>query len=224
MAKEDKNENQAPEQSVQQPEPPKVKKKGLSLPLIIGISLAALLILIGGTLGAVYLMVNNMMQHTNTEQTSNGHNEDEKAHKENSDEEDHNVNDKYEYLKNIVENQTKNLRYMELGEIITNPKNSDKFVVVDIGVEFVAYDETGEVIPVAEGGEGGEGEGSHFFEKRDMDKIREIVNKFIWSHTVEELNGQRGEMAGMLKEDFEEIYKENGGVIKDVIVLRFIVQ
>lgn len=233
MAKEEK-ENQNPEnQEIQEPEPPKPKrKKGLSLPLIIGISLAALLILIGGTLGAVYLMVNNMMQNNNTEQTT------EKTHDENHEEDEApeqelDLEENYNYLKNVAKNQHKNVRYMELGEIITNPKNSDKFVVIDIGVEFVAYGEDGKVLVVHSEGEGddhsgesvgGGNEAHKFFKHNDLARIKSVVNNVIWSNTVQELQNKRSEIPDMLMEDFEKIFKKEGLVIKNIIVLRFIIQ
>jgi flagellar basal body-associated protein FliL len=226
MAKADKNEGEVQEQQLQQPEPPpKKKKKGLSLPLIIGISFAALLILIGGTLGAVYLMVNNMMQHTNTEQSSEANN-----HEEESDEDSENsefdLESKYAELQVVVERQTKNIQFMELGEIITNPKNSNRFVVIDIGVEYVAYNENGEVVKTGEGEEGAEESKSaeEFFGKRDLAKVRSIINKVIWENSESELQNKRSELPGILKEDFKEIFLENGAIIKDVVILRFIIQ
>ncbi len=219
MAKDQNNENEAGGQQIQEPEPPPKKKKGLSLPLIIGISFAALLILIGGTLGAVYLMVNNMMQHTNTEQTSNeSEKQDSEDDEEKSDEFD--LKTKYAELQDVVDRQTKNVHFLEIGEIITNPKNSGKFVVVDIGVEYVAYDENGEVIQVNT-----ESETSHeLFDKKDMAKVRSVVNEVVWSNNETELQNKRSELPGILKKKFKDIFLDNGAVIKDVVILRFIIQ
>ena len=221
--KEEQNEEQMPEaENVQQPEDPKPKKKkkGLSLPLIIGISLAALIILVGGTLGAVYIMVSNMVQNTNTEQTQNGGEAKENENKEQKIEEDFSVDENYSYLKNVVKNQSKNIRYMELGEIITNPKNSGQFVVMDIGIEFVAYDENGEVLPVTEGGE----EESSFFKENQLAKLRGRVNNVLWSMSVEELQQKRSKMPGVIENKFEPVFKKNRAVIKEVVILRFIIQ
>lgn len=220
MAKDKNTENDAPEQQIQEPEPPpKKKKKGLSLPLIIGISFAALLILIGGTLGAVYLMVNNMMQHTNTEQSAEVSEKTESEEdEEKSDEFD--LKTKYAELQDVVDRQTKNVHFFEVGEIITNPKNSGKFVVVDIGVEYVAYDENGEVIKINP-----ESESTHdLFDKKDLAKVRSIVNEVIWSNSENELQNKRSELPKILKKEFKDIFLDNGAVIKDVVILRFIIQ
>lgn len=224
MAKSENNDGEVQEQQLQQPEPPpKKKKKGLSLPLIIGISFAALLILIGGTLGAVYLMVNNMMQHTNTEQTSDAKHEEKDEEEENP---EFNLEAKYAELQDVVERQTKNIQFMELGEVITNPKNSNKFVVIDVGVEYVAYDENGEVIKTGEGEEAVEESVSaeEFFGKRDVAKVRSLINNVVWENTESELQNKRSELPDMLKEEFKEIFLENGAIIKDVVILRFIIQ
>lgn len=221
--KEENNEEQMPEaENVQQPEDPKPKKKkkGLSLPLIIGISLAALVILIGGTLGAVYIMVNNMTQNTNTEQTQNGGENKDSENKEQKMKENFSVDENYSYLKNVVKNQSKNIRYMELGEIITNPKNSGQFVVMDIGIEFVAYDEQGKVLPVTEGGE----EESSFFKENQLAKFRDRVNNILWSMSVEELQQKRSKMSGIIENKFDPVFKKNRAVIKEVVILRFIIQ
>lgn len=214
------------EEEKQKPEKVKKKSKGLSLPIMIGIGVIALAVLIGGILFGVNIMINSVLDARLAEVNvtdgeggeKDGEHGDKEHDKEHSDEEHEEEMDPEEMAEDEFFNGDEGVSFKETGRVITNPKGSTQFVVVNLG------------LVIREKGEGEEGheeseEGELSLKEVKMNaQVKHVINTVIGNLTLAELQEQRNLLTEIFKAKLKPVYQENGIWLREVVMVEFIIQ
>jgi flagellar basal body-associated protein FliL len=221
MAKEEKEQKQAEEQEKQIPEKPKKKSGGMSMPMLLGVIGA--IVIFQAVL--IFLLFKFFIapqpapaegEHAKTEQTEHE-----------SDDEDKPKSKDWKYDEFTLDEKL--VQLYETGRITTNPKNSDKFVIIDLAIIYIVKDqETLEEIHAEKaaaggGGHGGEEDHSLFTHKQRI-RIKGTINNILGSYSDEQLFAQRDSLPSIFKHGLAGIIDDHRMKVKEVIVQEFIIQ
>lgn len=110
------------------------------------------------------------------------------------------------------------IKYAETGRVTTNLLNSDKFIVVNLGLKFFARDK--EVLNELFGGSS---EGASLPPEL-MARIRGVLNQLLGSMTVTDIQLKRGELVQIFKDNLSKVFSENNLVLGEVYLNEFIIQ
>ena len=204
------------EEAKQEPERPKKRKTMLSLPIMIIIGVVVLAVLIGGTLFAVNMMVSSqvetLMANVDSTGGKGGH---QKVEKKAHSEEDAAMAEleEQDYLDEVP------TTYFETGRIITNPRSSSSYVVLNLGLEFREKPKEGE--KAAEVKQGAEMTPEM---KRLMAKIKDVINTRIASMSESDIEAKRDSLKLFFKNDLIPIFKKDKKFLKDIILVEYIKQ
>lgn len=193
MAKDDQNKD-----AKQEPELQKKKEGGMKLPVLIALILGILIV------NAVLIVVLfNMMVAPNLK--SDGGEETKKAKVEHKEDEG-----------GTGEESKTPSEFIASGRITTNPRGSDRFVVVDLAFEFTKK----------EGAEEGESHGGEKggFSPKMLALIKGSVNKSIGMMTVEDIQASRDTLDKIFFTSMKPIFKKDHKTLKQVIIQEFILQ
>ena len=191
MAKEEKLERQEPEK-------PKRQSTGsMKLPMLIGIIAGVVVIQ-----AIIIVVVMNIFLKPSyaPADTQGGKTEQKKVEKDESPKEGESSDDV-------------NMQFIETGRITTNAKSSDKFVVLNLGLEFKAQGEE----------EPSEKEGGTLSPIMNA-KIKGTINGIIGSMAIEDLQAKRDSLSFIIKDRLKPVFKSNKMFLKDVIIQEFIIQ
>ncbi len=205
MAKEEPEE-QKQEEEKQQPAKPNKKASDISLTLLLSI--------IGGTvvvfMAFIYFLVLpylvGNLNNGSGDEHSKQHSEQTKAAEHNKDSE---LSEEEKFMAG-----DENIFFEETGQITTNPKGSDKFVVINLGLEFRIKEEI----------EHGEGEDGSIIPKRVNARLQGKINSTLGSMTEQDLHSKRDSLPAIFKERLKPVFKKNDMYLRDVILQRFIIQ
>ena len=173
-----------------------MNKYEMKLPIIIGIVAGVLVVQ-----AVIIVVVMNMFfstSHTSIQEDKNMSSDVKKEMKNEKEDED---------------SDEENIQFIETGRITTNAKASEKFVVVNLGLEFSTKE------PL-ESGEDGENQLSPILNA----KIKGAVNQIIGSLTVEEIHTSRDTLPEIFRAELLKIFKKKDIRLKDVIIQEFIIQ
>jgi hypothetical protein len=107
--------------------------------------------------------------------------------------------------------------FSQTGRITTNAKNSDQFVVLDLGIMFTPEGE-------------GESGGGHGGPAKDPlpDKLKSMikgsVNNVIGSMTVDEIQQKRDSLSFIFYDKLRKIFYTNKMVLNEIVIQEFIIQ
>lgn len=227
MAEEQKEEKQ-------QPVKPEKKSKGLSMPVILGIGVGGVVIILVAAFFIFKILVNDIVDKkiSNLEvQTEEVEGEEDKE-KEHSDDEhkdskegsklsDEELEHQWEQMEEADFFAEEDAQVHQTGRIITNPKNSSSFAVVDLALYYRLAPHGEE-----EGGDdhSEDGEGIPKQIKKLGPRIKGTVNNFIGSKTEQELHDIRPILSEKFKEELTPVFKKNRVFLKDVEVTEFLIQ
>ncbi len=164
------------------------KSTGMKLPVMIGIILGILIV----NAAIIYLLF-NLLLAPNIGNQQNQSTKTEKHDSENSVNEDE------------FDNTAKPI-FIETGRITTNPKFSDKFVVVNLGLEFNSKEHTQELAPAL------------------LAKIRGVVNSTFANMTVDEIHNQRDSLNIIFLNNLKSVFRKEKKLLREVIIQEFIIQ
>ncbi len=111
------------------------------------------------------------------------------------------------------------IKYVETGRVTTNLLNSDKFIVVNLGLKFFARDKEA-FKELFEGNEPKEGT----LPPELMARIRGVLNQLLGSMTMTELQMKRGELVTIFKDNLNKVFSDNNLVLGEVYLNEFIIQ
>lgn len=193
---------------VQEPEKAKKKKKeGMSLPVMIAVGIGAIVVQVV----LIVVVVNFLLPKSDKDhdadkkakqhEASKKHNEDEAFFKEDSEEEDFFA-------------EEKERKYLETDKIITNPKGSSKFVVLNLGLEYKFKPDVPETEQAADSD----------LMKKLMAKLKTIVIQDVGNKTIEEIHTGRNDYNLKLRDKLRPVFKESKIFLRDVYFVEFIIQ
>lgn len=212
------------EEEVQQPEKPVKKKKssggGLSLPVMIAIGVGTLVIIVVVILFAISYMVNNIMDQRIGELATDSSGVTQHADKPK--EKGNDAREEIEKTWQELEEEEyfgdqKGVKYMETGRIITNPKLSEKFAVINLGLSY--REKVGEEESSEESADAPDAKAL----KMEA-QIKSILNNMIGSMTEEEIQHQRQNLSTIVKEKLTPLFKKNKMFLREVLIVEFIIQ
>lgn len=221
MAKEEKEKKQTEEQEKQIPEKPKKKSGGMSTPVILGI--------IGGIVVFQAVLIFFLFKFFIVPQQQPvehdaAHAEKDRAAEVKDEEKDH-ENKNWEYDEFTLD--PKLVHTYETGRITTNPKSSEKFVIVNLAIEYIVKNEESlEEINAelaAHGGGDDEGDPSLFTHKKKI-RIKGKINSMLGGLSVDELFAKRDSLPSIFKEGLAEVINDHHMKVKDVIIQEFMIQ
>lgn len=209
----------------QEPAKPKKEKGGLPVPLfgLIGfvIMLIALLVNVFLVLGiksevasiTEAIVSGKLPTHTGHEN---------KEEKKKSTEEEEEVGDEKNNVGKYVADD--NAEYFETGRVTTNPRASQRFVVLNLGMFFskISTGEEEEEAPKEEGK--GKDESFSPFGKKFDGMVKNIINSQIGNMTLEELQIPRDSLTLLFKEKLKPLFSQKETRLKEVAIIEFIVQ
>ncbi len=204
------------EETKQEPERPKKRKTVLSLPVMIIIGVVVLALLIGGTLFAVNMMVSSIVETklSGADSTGSKGGDHAKVEKTRSPEDAAMAElEEQEFLGEVP------TIYFETGRIITNPRGSSRFLVLNLGLEYREK--------VSEEGGGEEAkkeEGMSPEKQRLLAKIKDIINSKLGSMTESELETNTDSLRIFIKNDLSLLFKKEKKFLKDVLFVEKIIQ
>jgi flagellar basal body-associated protein FliL len=220
------DENQEARSKDEKQVPLKPKKIGGEL------SFVKILIIIGVTVTLIFVMfiitwifvvqpgLNPHAAVSDSTQVDDAHGEDSHGKKSNSLDED-----KMTEEEKFLADEEHGL-FETTGRITTNPKGSTKFVVVDLGLEFVVkkhLDEDGEEIEEEAPLHGGDG--TSLFEPKALARIKGGVTSMIGSMPLQELQTiERDTLKVMFFTRLKPILKKEEMFLRNVILQEFIIQ
>jgi hypothetical protein len=210
------------EEETQQPEKPKKKKAGLSMPILIGIIAGIVLLLIVGVVFFMKIFFIDPLKHD----VANGGNQKEEL--ANSEEAKKKAAEKLdeEFEKLVAEGLAENVeeKLIQTGRIITNPRGSTSYVVLDLALIYKFKKLEGE--PKKEEkkeGEGAKGEGSQ--EEQIMNiSIKSIVSSTLGGMTIPELQDRRDSLESVFHEKLKPVFKKEKKILTEVKISEFIIQ
>jgi hypothetical protein len=197
MAKEQVEEKQEPQKS-------KLISSGMKLPVIIGI-VAGVLIINTVIIIFVFKLFVAPSFTPHSEDAVKG-----KTELENKEKAKHNglkIGEEGEYLQG-----EENLHFTESGRITTNPKNSENFIVLNLGLEYRF--KTLESKPK-------EGEG---LSPKMLAQVKGAVNRIIGGLSIDELHAKRDSLTIIFIKEMKPTFKANQMFLKNVILQEFIIQ
>ena len=106
---------------------------------------------------------------------------------------------------------------METGRIITNPKLSEKFAVINLGLSY--REKVGEEESSEESADAPDAKAL----KMEA-QIKSILNNMIGSMTEEEIQHQRQNLSTIVKEKLTPLFKKNKMFLREVLIVEFIIQ
>lgn len=191
----------------QEPEKAKKKKGGMSLPVMIAIGVGAIVVqvvLIIVVVNFVLPKSGDDASHKKTEELTEKQKqkqEDEKFFEGDTEEEDFFA-------------EEKERKYLETDKIITNPKGSTKFVVVNLGLEYKFKPDVPEPEQAADSD----------LMKKLMARLKTTVIQDIGSKSVDEIHNSRSTYNTMIKEKLKPVFKESKIFLRNVYIVEFIIQ
>jgi len=191
----------------QQPEKPKKKSDGLSMPILIGIISGVIIV----NIVIVVLVIKLVFPPAGGEENTQ-HGKESKVEKTETDEYEFGEDGGEEFFE-----KQKAIRHMETGRITTNPKGSEQFVILDLWLEYVVSEK------VLEDHHEEYKEESDLMEKL-FTRVRAEVISFVGSLTVEQINAIRPELPEKLREHLSDMFKKNKIKLREVIIKEFIIQ
>lgn len=191
----------------QEPEKSKKKKGGMSLPVMIGIGFGAIVVQVV----LIIVVVNFVLPKSGADEANHKSekmtekqkqkSEDEKFFEGDTDEEDFFA-------------EEKERKYLETDKIITNPKGSTKFVVLNLGLEYKFKPEVPEPERAADSD----------LMKKLMARLKTTVIQDIGSKSVDEIHNSRSTYDVMIKEKLKPVFKESKIFLRNVFIVEFIIQ
>lgn len=112
------------------------------------------------------------------------------------------------------------IKYVETGRITTNLLNSDKFIVINLGLKFFARDK--ETLNELFGGSSEKEIAS--LPPELMARIRGVLNQLLGSMTVAEIQLKRSELVPIFKDNLSKVFSDNNLVLGEVYLNEFIIQ
>ncbi len=165
------------------------KSSSMKLPIMIGF-IAGILII---NAGIIYLLFTLLISPTlTTQDTSDSENSQTEIQQENT-------------FETEFDESHKPI-FKETGRITTNPKNSDRFVVVNLGIEFKSKEKLEELEPAL------------------LAKIRGTINSTFANMTIDEIHSQRDSLNIIFQNNLKPIFQKEKKLISEVIIQEFIIQ
>jgi flagellar basal body-associated protein FliL len=220
MAKEEKDQKQAEQQEKQIPEKPKKKAGGMSMPVLLGV--------IGGIVIFQAVLIFLLFKFFIAPQQVPV--EGDAAKTEKTEQEEHEKPESKNWKYDEFTLDEKLVQLFETGRITTNPKNSSKFVIINLAIIYIVRDEDTlkelheKKAAEGGGGHGGDEEDHSLFSHKQKIRIRSTINNVLGSLTDDQLFAQRNELPEMFKEKLAEIINDHKMKVKEVIVQEFIIQ
>jgi flagellar basal body-associated protein FliL len=107
----------------------------------------------------------------------------------------------------------KELHYAKTGRITTNPKGSDRFVVINLGIEFRSKNDL----------EGSTKESP--LPEKMVGKIQGVVNGVLGSMTIEELQSRRDSLQSIFKVKLKPVIQSQKDVfLRNIDIIEYILQ
>lgn len=110
------------------------------------------------------------------------------------------------------ESEGKETLFAESGRITTNPKNSEKFVVINLGIEYYMSEDA----PAAEGEKG--------LPPKILAYVKGSVNQTIGSMSAEDVHMKRDSLASIFQKILTPTLKKEKMNLKNIIMQEFIIQ
>jgi hypothetical protein len=210
----------------QEPAKPKKEKGGLPVPLF---GLIGFVIMLIALLVNVFLVLGIKSEVASITEVivsgkipaASGHEGKEEKKKKNFEEEDFSEEES-SVGKYVADDKAE---YFETGRITTNPRSSQRFVVLNLGMFFSEY-------PKAEGEEEEakeehKAEGPESFSpygKKFDGMVKNIINSQIGSMSLEELLIPRDSLTLLFKQKLRPLFGQQEARLKEVAIIEFIVQ
>ena len=202
-------------EELQEPEKKK-KKKGssLSMPMIgvilFGVIVLNILLIIAVL--KIYLPEGNLEADDNDKKTEKV----EKSNKKDTekDDGDYSLSELDEEELEFLEKEAKR-KYLETDDITTNPKGSSAFVIIQLGIKFVANDELEDKLLSPESD----------YMKKLMGNTRATIIKEIGLHTADELLLEgRADLPEIFRKKLKPLFKEKKLFLREITITKFMVQ
>lgn len=196
------------EMPTQEPEKAKKKKKeGMSLPIMIAIAVGVIIVQVV----LIVVVVNFLSPKSESEQIAEKDKKKTESLKKKASED--------EFFQEDTEEedffaQEKERKYIETDKIITNPKGSSKFVVINLGLEYKFKPDVPETEQTPDSD----------LMRKVMAKLKALVIQDLGSHTLEEISNQRAEYNTTLRDKLRPIFKESKIFLRNVYIVEFIIQ
>lgn len=217
MAKEEKDQKSTEEQEKQIPQKPKNKSGGMSMPVLIGV--------IGAIVVFQAVLIFLLFKFFIAPQPAAVEGEEAKTEQIEKEKEEKKTSKNWTYDEFTLNEDLVHL--YETGRITTNPKNSDKFVIINLALIYVIKDnETLEEIHAKKAGGGGHGEEEDhsLFSHKQRIRIKGTINNILGSYSAEQLFAQRDSLPEIFKDGLAKVINNHQMKIKEVIVQEFIIQ
>jgi flagellar basal body-associated protein FliL len=227
MAKDESQDTKGKDEKQVPVKPKKLGGGELSFVKILIIIAVTIVLIFGLFITAWVFVISPDLQPTvavsDSTQVENGDaHGDEHGKKDDHHDEDHEMSEEEEFLA-----EDDHGLFETTGRITTNPRGSTKFVVVDLGLEFVEKKAHGEEEEESGGGGHGGGGGGHesHFEPKALAKIKGGVTSLIGSMPLQELQTiERDTLRSLLKKRLKPIMKKEKMFLRNVILQEFIIQ
>lgn len=204
----DMDEFEGLEPAVQEPEKAKKKKReGMSLPVMIAVGVGAIVVQVV----LIVVVVNFLMPKSEKDVAHEKEAKKTEAMKKKASEEEFFQEDSEEEDFFAEEKERK---YLETDKIITNPKGSTKFVVINLGLEYKFKPD----VPEPERAPDGD------LMKKLMAKLKTLVIQDIGNQTVDEIHSGRADYNMKLRDKLRPIFKESKIFLRNVYIVEFIIQ
>lgn len=211
----------------QQPEKPEKKSKSLSLPLLIGIGAGGLVILLVAVFFIFSFLINDIVDKklSNIDLAGSGENSELQS------EEDHSPSKMTDeqYWRKMEEDEIMSAdndmgELYETGRIITNPRNSSDFAVMNLAIYYrlPPRDEDDEATK-----EENTEDGASYVPieiKRLEPRLKSKIGTFIGTRTRAELDAIRPQLAEEIKEELTPMFKKNKIFLKNIEVTEYLIQ
>jgi hypothetical protein len=116
----------------------------------------------------------------------------------------------------------KGVHMLETGKIITNPKNSTKFAVLNLSMEYRVSEKDERF---AGGGEGGDIKEDNPIVKKLMAGIKNELYSVVGSLTVEDFYAMGSDsLRGLIKKDLKPIFLKNKLFLREVLITEYLIQ
>lgn len=228
MAKDESQDTKGKDEKQVPVKPKKLGGGELSFVKILIIIAVTIVLIFGLFITAWVFVISPDLQPTvavsDSTQVENGDAQgDEHGKKDDHGDEDHEMSEEEEFMA-----EDDHGLFETTGRITTNPRGSTKFVVVDLGLEFVekkAHGEEEEDGGGHGGGHGGGGGAESHFEPKALAKIKGGVTSLIGSMPLQKLQTiERDTLRSLLKKRLKPIMKKERMFLRSVILQEFIIQ
>lgn len=204
-------------EELQEPEKKK-KKKGssLSIPMIVAIVFGVIVINIMLVIAVIKIWMPDATATvpTDGDKTEMVKKDNDKSSEEGDEDDGYTLSELDEEELEFLEKESKR-KYMETEDITTNPKASSAFVIIQLGIKFVANEELDPKLLSAESD----------YMKKLMGNTRAMIIKEIGQHTADELleNG-RAVLPDIFKKSLKPLFKEKKLFLREITITKFMVQ